>query len=188
MVFNNFLQNLQNKPYATKVKILWGTVSVIGTILIVIWIASLKSEINQLQPNPTNTASNNSGQKTIVLAGNYIRVERAETTDGGMKLYFAVNNTTDDILNFSKLTDIKLNVSDGNLTPIKLTDRQGKPFVQKILSHTSNFGTLLFSLKDAGVRQITFGQMYFERSPEKIFSQTIDLDFSQLKKALDLRT
>jgi hypothetical protein len=110
-----------------------------------------------------------------------------ETAGNNFNVYFNLNNTTDDILNFSKASDITLIVNDQTFHPSQINDRQGKPFAQKILSFTQNFGILVFPALSGDSGQLTFDQMTFERSSDKPLKQTLNLDFKELEKTSNLR-
>ncbi len=174
----DFIKNLQEKPYATRMKILWGTVGVVTVLLIVIFVFNLKSAIKQTGGptfNPT-TPGANSEETSLKLA----TVERVEKDGTTLKVYFNFNNETDDILNLSKLEDITLKIKEGDLKPEQLTNRQGQTFVQKVLSHTQNFGILTFRNVSSASGTLVFDQMFFEKTPEQLFSQSLELDFNKL--------
>lgn len=184
MNVRDFIKNLQNKPYETRVKILWGGVIVIGILLVFAWVFSLKSTISGLDKN---SSANSAPAETPTAKTQYITIERAETSAGNLRIYFKIKNPSNDILNFSKLEDIKLVAGGRELSPVKLLDRQNKPFVQKILSKTENFGMLTFLSEMPDEGKLSFDQLFFENQPQLIFKETSDLDFSQLVKTEELR-
>ena len=179
------IDNLQKKPYATRVKILWGSIIVVALILVLVWILGLRSTIGHLDTadlikTPTKTLNNS----TPV---NYGQVEWAQSDAGGLKIFFNFNNQTQDILNVPALSNISLDINGSAVTPIKITDRQGNPFVQKVLSHTQNFGILVFPRTPDGTGSLTFDQMFFELFPDRLLSQEIDIDLKKLEKTGKLR-
>jgi len=182
----DFIGELQKKPYATRVKILWGATAAFAIILVVIWSVSLKSTIENSSGQPlipqTSEDSNVSQEET-----SFLTVERTETTGNTLKIYFNLNNQTDDILNVSKIADIELTTEGGTLKPTKMTDRQGLTFVQKILSHTQNFGILTFPAANGNEATLIFNEMFLEKNPEALLKQTIELDFSKLNQDSKVR-
>ena len=140
-----------------------------------------KLDTKNLLTIPTQTTNSNQ------IVSNYITVERAEVAGQNLKIYFNFNNTTNDILNISKLTDITFNIDNQQTNPTQMLDRQGQTFVQKNLSHTQNFGILVFPNPHATTGTLTFNQMFFEQTPDKILTQTIDIDLKQLEQSTKLR-
>jgi hypothetical protein len=182
----NFLNELQNKPYETRVRILWVTVGVIAVAIFIIWVMSVKSDISKLDTKnllTIPTQSTNSNQTAV----NYVNIERAEVAGQNLKLYFNFNNTTDDILNISKLTDITFNIDNQQINPTQILDRQGQTFVQKVLSHKQDFGILVFLNPHATTGTISFNQMFFEQTPDQKLTQTINIDLKQLEQLTKLR-
>lgn len=182
---NDFIKNLQEKPYETRVKILWGTVGVVAIIILAVWVITLKANIKNLDgknllSTPATTSINQS-------PSNFASVERAEISGQNLKLYFNFNNPTSDILNVSKNSDISLDIDGKQETPTQMTDRQGQPFVQKVLSKTQNFGILVFPAPRDSSGKLTFNQIFFEQTPSQIFNQTIDLDLKKLEQDSNLR-
>ncbi|GEM_PF-2418930 len=184
------IEKLQQQPQATRIKIVWAGVAIAALILFVIWVFSLRSTIKNLNgvdliKLPTSEPTNNQGQ--IQTATPYATVERAESTALNFKLYFNFNNSTNDILNLPALTDITLKINNQTIKPTKITDRQNQPFVQKILSHTQNFGILIFPKTNADAADLNFNQMYFEQTPNALFNQKIKLNLKDLEKSALLR-
>jgi hypothetical protein len=183
----DFLTKLQNQPYETRIKILWGTVLAAGFILVIIWVLSLKSTISGIdgasliQLNPTTTS--NTKQTEIA----YASVERVESTAQFLKIYFNLNNPTDDILNTAKLQNITLTFTGNSIQPQSMTDRQGNPFVQKVLSHTQNFGILVFSASPVHQASLTFDQMFLEKNSTDVFQQKLELNLDELIKNSNVR-
>ncbi len=182
----DLVEKLQKQSYETRVKILWTTAIVIGIILCSLWIFGFKSNIKNLDAtNIIKTTA--SGTQTQFTNTTFATMERIEVLTNSLKLYFNFNNTTDDILNISKLPDITLNIDGQQINPTQIIDRQGQIFVQKILSHTQNFGILIFPSTNAKSGTLTFNQMYFEQNPSDIFAQKLELDLNKLKTANNLR-
>lgn len=182
----DFIKNLQDKPYETRVRILWGTVIVLGIILFFAWIFGLKSSLGNIKGSSLiqlDTGSNAVVETNVKFAS----VEYAEQTNNILKIYFNFNNPTDDILNVSKLDDIVLTVDGKQTRPSKITDRQGNAYVQKILSHTQNFGILTFPTIKTTKATLSFDQMSLEKSPADIFVQNLELNFKQLNKPSNIR-
>ncbi|MEJ0021651.1 MAG: hypothetical protein WDN47_03645 [Candidatus Doudnabacteria bacterium] len=185
MTAQDFLTKLQKQPYNTRVKILWGSVVVAAIILFGLWVLTLRSSIKHLDTSDLLKSPSTAGANSTKV--NYAAVERVDTGSGNLKIFFNFNNTTDDILNVSSLSNISLTANGASIAPSQMTDRQGKPFVQKILSHTQNFGILVFPKIDGASAQLTFDQMFFEGSPDQILSQKLDLDLKKLGKPNNLR-
>lgn len=183
MTPQDFITKLQKKPYKTRVRILWGTVVIVAIVLFALWIINLNSTIKHLD---TGGLVNSAVTTAEGLQVSYAAVERVES-GSDLKIYFNFNNASDDILNIPTLSNVTLSVKGKTLSPTKLTDRQGAAFVQKILSHEQNFGILVFPQTDNSSAELIFSQMFFERSPEQILSQKIELDLKKLQKANNLR-
>ena len=183
----NFLEWAQKQSYETRIKMLWGSVAVIAIVIVGVWITSIKSNLNNISgANITQIpTSNNSDIPESSIA--FASVERAEVTPYGLKLYLNFNNTSDDILNIPGLLDFKLTADNKTVTPTEILDRQGKNFVQKVLSHTQNFCTLLFPTIKADKAELVLNQMFLEQSSTKIFKQTLKLDLKALEKTTNLR-
>lgn len=178
---SDYIAELQQKPLHIRMRVLWATTAVVAVLLVALWGITLKSELNHLGGNTP------APQPIPQTAVKYIFVERAETTKNSFLLYFRINNDTSDILNFSKLTDIKLTANGNSINPSKITDRQGQNFVQKILSHSENFGIMIFPLNSAADGSIVFDNLYFESHPETSFKETLNLNFEELNKPQELR-
>ncbi len=175
---NDFIKNLQEKPYETRMKILWGTVGVVAVVLVAAFIFNLKSAIQQTTGDSfTENDKNTISQETSLKLAT---VERVEKQGANLKVHFNFNNDSSDILNLPKLEDITLKTKAGDLTPTLMTDRQGQAFVQKVLSHTQNFGVLSFTNVTTDSGELLFDEMFFEKTPEQLFSQTVELDFNKL--------
>jgi len=182
----NFIEKLQAKPYETRVKILWSSVLVTGVILVAIFVFNLKNTVSNIDSK--DLIKLNPDTKTSPLTSTaYVLVERVERSSSLLKVYFNYNNPNDDILNVSKLSDIILNVENDNLIAQKITDRQGNIFVQKILSHTQNFGILYFPATTAKNGTLILDQMFMEKTPSDIFQQTLELNLEELSKATNVR-
>ena len=181
---NDKIEKLQNKPYEDRVRILWTVVVIVGIILLVLWVLSLKNTFSGLDTK--SLINTNTGQNTTEASTQFASVERVELGEN-LKIYFNINNTTDDILNISKLENINLVVNGQTVKPKSMNDRQGAVFVQKVLSHTQNFGTLTFPATDSNQAELIFDQMFFENNQSSIFKQTMELDLDKLNKDSNLR-
>jgi hypothetical protein len=178
------IERLQKLPYNTRLKILWISFIVAAIGLVFLISSSIKNSIknnsgdliklDKVSPLPETTTA-------------FASVERVEQTDKNLKIYFNLNNTTNDILNVSKLSDIKLRVDDSSTAATELTDRQGKPFVQKILSQTQDFGILTFPKTEADEAELIFSGLFFESNTSNIFQQTLKLDLEKLNDATNVR-
>ncbi|MBX4191259.1 MAG: hypothetical protein KW804_00470 [Candidatus Doudnabacteria bacterium] len=180
------ITRLQNKPYQAKLRILWGIVFVSAVILIIIFGFNIKHTLSGVNTKKL-LESKNSASNTALTTTPYAFVERVERTEGSLKVFFNFNNTTDDILSISKPEDITLTLETTRITPKSITDRQGKPFVQKILSHTQNFGVLNFDQVNVENAELSFDMMSFEKNPSNNFKQTIKLDLVKLSQPIKVR-
>lgn len=182
----DFIANLQKKPYETKIRILWGAGLTVGVILIIVWIFSLKGTIqNSGNPTfvPTTTQSSTSTKSQI----QFVSVERVEKTTATLKIYFNVNNPTDDILNIPSSDNITLNSADSNTHPQTVQNLQNQPFARKILSHTQVFGLLIFGTTADTQGKLTFDQMFMEQTPDQMLKQELTLNFSRLNQTPQVR-
>jgi hypothetical protein len=180
----NTVSKLQSLPYATRVKILWGTVLIVGIVMVLLIAQSIKSSVNNVDGSLIKIDDTKATSTSPI---DYASVERVESDDKFLKIYFNFNNTTNDILNVSKLADIKLVVKEGTLAPQKITDRQGNVYVQKILSHTQNFGILIFPATTSKNATLTFDQMYLEKDLTNSFQQKLELNLEELSKPTGVR-
>lgn len=184
MAWQKFIANLQNKPYESRVKILWSTVVAIGILLFIIWVMSLKSTINGSIGGTNESTSQDLKVANEISLG---EVEWVESTANNLKIYFNFNNSTSDILNFSKPSEITLTLNGNQLHPSKILNRQGQPFVQKILSHTQQFGILVFPAVKDNTAVLEFSQMTFDQKSDQALSQKINLDLKALNNKDNLR-
>ena len=186
---NQLLRNLQNKPYPVRIRILWISTIIIGIMLLTIWLISLKKNLSDL--SGFNVLDINNAQNSQIVSKSqtqYIKIERVDSTnDGAFQIFFKINNPTLDILNFPPAEKIALNTDRTKLVPLKISDRQGKPFVQKILSKTENFGVLIFQSVKADTGTLIIDELYFEQKPQTIFQETLELNFKELAKSQELR-
>jgi len=184
MNLRELIPNLQRKSYRTRLNILWGTVAVLAVILMAVWVTTIQSEII----NMNTSGSKDNAPKQEQPNSSFIKVERIESNDAGaFKIYFNINNPTNDIINFSTADNIKLLVNDAKLTPLRILDRQKKTFVSRILSHTQNFGILYFNPTSADFGTLTFSDLFFEKKPDSLFKEEFNLDFQALNKPEQLR-
>jgi hypothetical protein len=182
------LKNLQQRPYHVRVRILWSTVLVVAVLLLIVWVQNLKSNVNKMDnSNMLGVDVGEVLQEVSESQQKNISIEWLEQQNNLLLVYFKVNNPTDDIMNFSKLEDIKLEVKGNIEQPTKITDRQGNAFVQRVLSHTQNFGILTFVTTGADGETLVFDQMNFEQSSDKIFKESFVLDYAVLTNTPELR-
>jgi len=182
----NLISWLQEKPYQTRLKILWTTLIAVGGLVVVIFVLNIKSTISGIDGKnliKIDTKSSAAAETALKFA----QIERIEINNNFLKIYFNFNNTTTDILNVSKLADITMTANGKQFQPQQITDRQGNAFVQKILSHTQNFGILTFPSINADKATLTFNQMFLDQNPSNLFMQTMELNFSELTKSAQIR-
>jgi len=182
---NKFLRNLQNQPYETRVKILWATTAVVAIAVIVIWAVSFKSTVRNSGPVTLTPSTERVGVNQTETK--LIKIERAEKTDGLLKLYFTINNDTDDILSFSKKEEVSLTTNNQQVLATSLLDRQGMPLVQKVLSKTQIFGMVTFPDSTDLNPTITFANMFFEKSSTSLLKQSEKLDLKTLETNSEVR-
>lgn len=188
MRFQNFINRIQEKPYETRVKIMWWSVIILAIILVLLWAFNIKSTINNSSFSETSSGSKTESTSAPAKE-TYVSVERAEISGETLNIYFNINNTSNDILNAPKLSNISLTAKDTEYDAYQLTDRQGRPFVQKILSHNQNFGILAFPNVNTDSAELILDNMFFEMTPDQVFIQTIHLDLKDLlKKDSNLRS
>jgi hypothetical protein len=155
---------------------------------VAIFVLNLKHTIGKIDKKSLIKLGASSKEMTRTTTA-YADIERVERTEKLLKIYFNFKNPTDDILNIPKLEEIALNVGATELRPQKITDRQGKIFVQKILSHTQNFGILIFppSASDRDQASLTWNGMFLETNPDGKFSQKIELNLKELSQPAKVR-
>ncbi len=173
----------QSLPYGTRVKMFWAIFILVAVGLTYLIIQSIKSTIINAGGNLTKIENTKSEQSPIDFAS----VERVEISDTGLKIYFNFYNPTSDILNISKLADIRLRTGNITMNAQKVTDRQGKTFVQKVLSRTQNFGIVYFPNPETSEADLIFDDMSLERNFTSLFQQTIKLKFDELNKPSNVR-
>ncbi|MBX4186786.1 MAG: hypothetical protein KW802_00820 [Candidatus Doudnabacteria bacterium] len=183
----DFLTKLQEQPYETRIRILWGTVICTGIVLLVLFVFSIKSTLNGVDGKKLIDLSIASDKQQAQTEIAYASVERVERSNQNLKIYFNFNNPTDDILTIPQLADITLVAEDQTLNPQTITDRQGNVFVQKILSHTQNFGILVFPATTAATGTLNFSQMYLEKNSSNFFQQKLELNLKDLAQPTKVR-
>jgi hypothetical protein len=181
---DNPIHKLQEQPYETRVKILWVVVAIVAVILLVLIVTSIKDTISNVGGNLVQIEAAKFVPDSPVA---YASVERVEANDKTLKVYFNLNNSGNDILNVPKLAEITFSVGNNVFRPQKITDRQGNPFVQKVLSHTQNFGILFFPAVNGTKGTLLFDQMSLEQATSNVFQQKIWLDLNQLSKNSQVR-
>ncbi|MBX4205091.1 MAG: hypothetical protein KW788_02810 [Candidatus Doudnabacteria bacterium] len=165
-MLQDFITNLQNKPDHIKNRIFWSTSTIAAVFVVSVWFINFKHQVQNISGG---SVLNLGSQTSNAAAPHYTKIDRTEIKNGKLLIFFTVINDTSDILNFSAASDIKLN----GTAPSQITDRQGLAFVKKVLSHTENQGTLSFDDTSAKSGSVTFDNLYFEQSPDVIFSETI---------------
>ena len=180
----NYINRLQNLSYKTRVRILWGTAAIAAIALIAVWSFNLRSDFKTVNTGDLlgDTAT---GAQT---QNKYVKVERISTDDQGLRIYFSIENPTDEILNFSPVDAINLEFGNAGIKPLSILNRQDQPFVQKILSHTTQFGILVFGPIEAQKATLSFGNLFFENSTQASFKETLELDLDKLNKQEELRS
>jgi hypothetical protein len=184
-MIKDFLSKVQEKPYETRVKILWMTVAIFSVVLIYLMVQSVQNSISNANGNLVHVQTG--GSVIIESDIEFAQVERVERSEHTLKIYFNLNNPTDDILNVSKISDITLNTDKNTLTAQTITNRQGSDFVKKILSHTQTFGILTFPATEATNATLILNKMFLEKKPTEIFGQKLELDLEKLNKPSDVR-
>ena len=183
---HDWLQKLQNQSQQTKLKVLWSTVAAAAIVLVVIVSLSIKSSVKNVDgQNPFQAAGQTAGE--TLPNRDVVKVESIDSSAAGLKIYFNIENDTDDILNVPDATNIQLAIGGQILNPTAIDDRQSGPFVKKVLSHTQDFGVLVFAPAPANRGTLNFNQMFFEQSPNNLFQQQLDLDFQQLTQPVKPR-
>jgi hypothetical protein len=183
-MMNEDLDTVQKLSYKTRVRIVWLTFIVVAVGLVFLIVQSIQGTIENAGDNlVTIQPSSNQPQSQI----KYVAVERIERTDKLLKIYFNLNNPSTDIVNFSKLTDVRLRVENTTYNPQQITDRQGGVFVQKVLSRTQNFGILYFTPIQTDVAELSFTNLSLEKDPSNLVQQTLQLQFSELIKPTNVR-
>ncbi len=181
-MFNRTLAHLQKLPLQTRIQILWISGVILATLLVALWTFSLKWEIRRLGQS-TEILTN---EQPIKLEEKFTKIEWAEIGPQ-TKIFFAVSNQTADILNFSQIDDITLTLGKNIFKPIKLIDRQNRPFPQRILSHSQIFGVLIFDLQETDSAEIVFSDLFFEKAPETIFQENLSVNLDELDQKQELR-
>jgi len=165
-------------------RILWGSTAVAAVIVVAIWGLSLRSQIGSFNASELIDLTEKEQQEA---SQKFVKVERVELTAEAAKFFFTINNPTDDILNVSDINNINLDIASQALNPIKLLDRQGKTFVRKALSKTENFGILEFPPLEAADATLVFENLFFEKHPETVFKEILELDLADLQSNQELR-
>lgn len=180
-MWNNFLNKIQSKPYETRVKILWITTTIAAICLVAVWAVNLKAQIKNFSPKPEGQ------NQTIESAPRYASVDRAEITNNEVKIFFKINNNTTNILNVSKKDYVRLEIDGKIYTPIRVTNRQGNDFVAKVLSHTEEFGILIFENIQGNSGKLTFDQLSFE-GETTIFRESFEINLDKLNQTKEIRS
>src|SRR3989338_3821060 len=124
MKIPTLLKQLQQQPYETRVKMLWGATAVMALILVVLWVLSINMRIDEIEnPNPIAIEQ----KEVVATKPKFVKVERVEESGASLKIFFSVNNTENDILNFSSDSEVKLTAKGISTTPTRMQDRQNKP-------------------------------------------------------------
>ncbi len=181
----DFIERLQNKPYEARVKILWGTVVIVAIVLVLVWALTIKSSVTGLSDG--NLLGNSTNQTIATRSEDVARVEYIERSSKEFKIYFNIKNSTNNILNFSPATAITLRIKDQDYHPTGIFDRQGNPYVRKVLSNSQEFGILVFGNIEGSEGTLIFDEMMYENSTSDYFKQELILDFDKLDNKSKLR-
>src|SRR5258708_14471938 len=165
----DFIKKLQEKPYEVKLRILWGTVIGAAIVLVVILIFNIKDTLKNVDGKKLIDLNTSSGRTAANTNIQYASVERVERTAKVLKIYFNLNNPTNDILNVSKVSDITLAFDGSEVKPQSILNRQGNPFFQKILSHTQNFRVLPLLPTISKLSNPTRNRMSMEKKHQHFF-------------------
>src|SRR5258708_12692670 len=125
----DFIKKLQEKPYEVKLRIRWGNVIGAAIVLVVILIFNIKDTLKNVDGKKLIDLNTSSGRTAANTKIQYASVERGERTAKVLKIYFNLNNPTNDILNVSKVSNITLAFDISEVKPQSIFDRQGNPFV-----------------------------------------------------------
>jgi hypothetical protein len=179
----SLLERLQGLSHSTKSRIV--TVAVLISLLVLggLWINDTKHNLSGIDNSTVLPDLGN-----VLGATNYIAVESYEEKGGKHYIYFKVQNNTPNILNFSKIENIKFEVGNQTLTPQSVTDRQQSSFVTKVLSNSTIYGMIIFEKFDGDSGELKFNEMFFENDPNNVFRESIEVDLSKLKPVEELRS
>lgn len=168
--------------HAAKVRIIVGASAVSLVVLGSFWLNDTKNNLVGMDTNsiiPTG----------IVLSANkHVTIESYEERGDKRYIYFKVQNNTGDILNFSQTDKITFKIDRQSLVPVSVTERQGSPFVSKVLSNTTVYGTLVFDKFEDTEGVLIFDELYFENQPSNVFQESIEVDITELKPVEELRS
>jgi len=187
MSFTDQIEKIQKKPYESRLKILWSVVAICAVVLLVLWIFNIKNTFQNLDGKSLLKSQPTVSGATPEIKIPIVGVERVETKNNELLIYFNFDNQTDEILSVPKLEDIKLTYNDQVLNPSKITNRQNEPIVQKVLSKTQVFGILTFAKANTEEATLTFDHMFFESNTSQMFKQTLELDLTKLNSNGKLR-
>ncbi len=182
------LSSLQQQPLAVRMRILWGVTAAIAVILFLVWIYSTSQSVKKAEK--TEIPGINTQQtpaESVNAETQRINIEWIEHKEKTLLVYFKVNNTTNNILNFSKLEDITLAFNDQNYKAKYIQDRQGSQFVVKVLSNTQKFGMVAFDDVQESSAEIKFDNLFFENEEQNVFYETTKLDLKALNKPIEIR-
>lgn len=184
------LSYVQNLPLNTRIKIMWISVVIVAIILVGVWFYTLKQQVQNTDfsdlPNLNQNQTTNQPESINAETG-YASVEWVDRTDGTLKIYFKINNPTNNILSLSRKDQVTLVSDNLSQEASLLTDRQGNPFAQKALSQSENYGVATFEDPSQDTATIRFDSLYFENQPSQFFFEEKKLDLDKLNKPIDLR-
>ena len=183
------ISTIQQLPINTRTRILWGVTAIVAVLLLALWLYSTTRQVQTIDPKQLNPLSSGetAGIQSINTESKYISVEWIEHEDKLLKVYFTVNNSTKNILNFSNRDYLGLTAKGTTYKASSIQDRQGNNFVVKVLSDTQLFGVATFPDTDAEQAKIKFDGLFFESLDQVIFSETFDLDLVKLEKEVEIR-
>ncbi len=184
MNLNQITNYLRSRSPEAKNRIMVSVIILAVVILGALWVNNIKKEVSALNP-PGEVAD-----ASLVSTEERIVIEGMETILGKKYIYFKVKNNTNDILNFSPIEKIQLESNRGEvLRPEKILGRQDKIFIKKVLSNSEEFGILVMPdfEQDRYIRAV-FDGMFFEQQQDKVFKETLEVDFSKLTPLQELRS
>lgn len=180
----NPLKQIQQQSYETRSRIFWIVVAGMAVVLVILIVQSIKNTIGNVGGNLVQIEAAKYVPESTTT---YVRVEGVTQNSQTLQVYFNINNSGTDILNVSKLSQITFTFGSNVIHPSKITDRQGNPYAQKILSHTQNFGILVFPGIGNQKGSLLFDQMFLETAPSDLFQQKIWFDINQQSNPTQVR-
>jgi hypothetical protein len=182
---NKIINYLQTRSYQARGRMLAAVVAILVIGLGAVWVNGIKERLGGLTREDL-LPEEQSG--SVLSAVNYVSIEAYEDKGDKRYLHFKVENDTPDILSFSTREMITLEIGEEKINPESVINRQGQPFVVKVLSHETIYGTLIFRKFEGKKGELQMDGMFFEQNQGVIFRQTMEIDFQKLKPLQELRS